>query len=312
LDAEPAGVNLSRKSRKSVFEKERPSVHALKPREFFARDYQIVVFAGGGNRCWWQAGLIEQLSQHRCWQALHFVGASAGAGIATAFATGRMQDALKAALERFAATPRNLEWRDLLKGRRPFALPRIYPDWIESFLSPDALEKLKAGAHRIDVVITRPLRFLPLTLSTSLALLLYSTEKFWLRNFHSRLPHQLGFRAEHLDLRGCEDMDAAKTLLLASAAAVPITPVHRVDGRPALDGGFYDSVPLPKDRAHDARTLVLLTRYRPDLPQIFRHEERVYMQPARAVPAVNMDCTRPADVEHTYAQGRDEALRLLN
>jgi predicted acylesterase/phospholipase RssA len=286
-------------------------VQALTASDFLAREYRHVVFAGGGNRCWWQAGLVEQLAQHRCWQAVHLIGVSAGAGIATAFATGRTRDSLKAAMERFAVTPRNFEWRALLKGERPFMLPRIYPDWIHSFLQSDDLAKLQSGLRRIEVVITRPLRFLPLTFSTTLALLLYSTEKFWLKNFHSRLPHRLGFRPEYLDLRACPSLEAARTLLQASAAAVPITPAHRVHGRAALDGGFYDSVPLPQDRAHDPHTLVLLTRHRPHLPQMFQHERRAYIQPARAVPAINMDCTRPGDVKRTFEQGRDEALRLL-
>ncbi len=286
-------------------------MHALTASEFLARDYRHIVFAGGGNRCWWQAGLAEQLAQHRCWQAAHLIGVSAGAGIATAFASGRLQQSLQAALERFAATPRNFEWRELLKGQRPFMMPRIYPDWIHSFLQREDLDRLKSGLQRIDIVITRPLRYLPLTLSTGVALLLYSTEKFWLRNIHGRLPHRLGFRAEYLDLRSCTDLAAARTLLQASAAAVPITPVHRVHGRAALDGGFYDSVPLPPDRAADPHTLVLLTRHRPDLPPMFEHEQRVYIQPAGKVPAVNLDCTSPGDVRRTYEQGRDEALRLL-
>jgi hypothetical protein len=287
-------------------------MQALNAKEFLARDFRHVVFAGGGNRCWWQAGLVEQLSQHRCWQALHLTGVSAGAGIATAYATGRLHNALQSAMERFAATPRNFEWRDLLKGKRPFMLPRIYPDWVGSFLDENHLHEVQTSGPRIDVVVARPLRFVPLTLSTSLALLLYSTEKFWLKNFHSRVPHRFGFRAEYHDLRACPDYAAALTLLQASAACVPITPVHRVHGRAALDGGFYDSVPLPQDPADYDHTLVLLTRHRPDLPQCFELGGRVYLQPTRAVAAVNMDCTRPADVEKTFLQGREEGLALLN
>lgn len=286
-------------------------MHALSAKDFLGRNYDHIVFAGGGNRCWWQAGLIELLSQHSCWQARRLIGASAGAGIATAFATGRLQDALKAAVARFAATPRNIEWGELLKGKRPFMLPRIYPDWIASFLDATDLQRLKASSVRVEVVITRPIPFLPLTLSTALALALYSTEKFWLKKFHARLPHHLGFRAEYIDLAASPDMQKAHTALLASAGAVPITPVHRVHGRPALDGGFYDSVPLPIDPAADAGTLVLLTRHRPDLPQIFTHQHRVYLQPTRAVAAINMDCTSPDKVQLTYEQGRQEAAALL-
>jgi hypothetical protein len=158
-----------------------PGTHpalALTTHDFLSCNYQNIVFAGGGNRCWWQAGLIESLSRHACWQARRLIGASAGASIATAFATGRIQESLAAAVARFSATPRNIEWRDLLKGRRPFMLPRIYPDWISSFLDSADLIKLKHTKLKVEVVITRPIPYLPLTFSTLLALALYSTEKF--------------------------------------------------------------------------------------------------------------------------------------
>lgn len=98
-------------------------------------------------------------------------------------------------------------------------------------------------------------------------------------------------------------------MLLASAAAVPITPTHRVGGRAALDGGFYDSVPLPDVPAH-GETLVLLTRHKPTRPQLFEYESRIYWQPASPVPVVNMDCTNPAGVQQAFSQGLLEALAL--
>ena len=288
------------------------SMKALTSQDFLSRSFEHIVFAGGGNRCWWQAGLVEALSQHVCWQARHLIGASAGAGIATAFATGRIQNSLTEAIARFNATPRNVEWRNLLKGKRPFVLPAIYPDWIASFLDVSDLVKLKSRPLKVEVVITRPIPFLPLSLSTLIALALYSSEKYWLKNFHTRLPHYLGLRAQYLDLAHSENLDEARTLLLASAAAVPITPMHLVQGRAALDGGFYDSVPLPTDRADDPGTLVLLTRHRPDLAQIFSYQQRVYVQPTQAVAATNMDCTSGENVRLTYQQGRQEALRLIS
>ena len=103
----------------------------------------------------------------------------------------------------------------------------------------------------------------------------------------------------------------ARTLLLISAAAVPITPIHRVRGRASLDGGFYDSIPLPQTRQGDPETLVLLTRHRADLPPMFTHQQRVYLQPTEKVAAMNMDCTSGTNVQLTYAQGRNEALTLI-
>jgi len=285
-------------------------MQAISSEDFLAHRFEHVVFAGGGNRCWWQAGLVEVLSQLPCWNPRQLLGASAGAGIATAFATGRLQESLHAAIARFEATPRNVEWRDLLKGKRPFALPRIYPEWITTFLEAPDLARLRALNLRVQVAITRPIPLLPLSLSTMIALTLYATEKYWMKTFHSRLPHKVGLRPEYHDLGAAVDLEEARTLLLASAAAVPITPTHRVHGRPALDGGFYDNLPLPQDRADDEGTLILLTRHNPARPTMFTYEKRTYLQPAAPVAAINMDCTSGDNVRKTYEQGQREALGM--
>jgi predicted acylesterase/phospholipase RssA len=278
---------------------------------FFQQTYQTVVFAGGGNRCWWQAGVVETLSKHASWQVKQLIGASAGAGIATAFATGRIHDALECAIRRFNATSKNVIWKDLFKGKRPFVLPRIYPDWIESFLKVPDLNNLRRSPLSVKIAITRPIPLLPVALSTAIALALYSTEKFWLKTFHSRVPHWAGLRAEYLDIASCSNLQDARSLLLGSAAAVPITPTHLVAGRPALDGGFYDNVPLPQNRSDDASTLVLLTRHRSDLPRAFRLNEITYFQPSRPVAATNMDCTSGDNVQSTYLQGVSDTVEWL-
>lgn len=66
-----------------------------------------------------------------------------------------------------------------------------------------------------------------------------------------------------------------------------------------------------KSPSRDAKKLVLLTRHRADLPQIFTHQQRVYLQPTQKVAAINMDCTSGENVQITYAQGRSEALALM-
>jgi len=284
---------------------------ALTSLDLKARQFSHFALAGGGNRCWWQAGFLEVLLDQARVKPERLVGASAGAAIATALITQRVRQALEAASEKFGQTARNVDWRLLLRGQRPFAMPRIYPEWIQTFLGPDQWPIFKKSASKIDVVITRPLPGIPLTLSTLLALGLYSTEKFWLKNFHSRLPHCLGLRAEYLDLTGADDLQTAHIYLLASAAAVPITPAHRVHGRPALDGGFYDSVPLPQNRENDEHTLVLLTRHNPRNPNIFELNQRVYVQPSSPVDASNFDCTDGIPIQKTYLQGQREACALL-
>jgi predicted acylesterase/phospholipase RssA len=278
-------------------------ITAIEASNFFNRSFKTAVFAGGGNRCWWQAGVVEQLSEQACWQVKRLIGVSAGAGIATAFATGQLEEAQRYAVDRFNNTSANIIWRDLLRGKRPFVLPRIYPDWLRSFFKAPDLQHLRNGALTVDIAITRPIPFLPVACSTAIALALYSTEKFWLKTFHGRLPHWVGLRPEYRNLTACATLEDAHSLLFASAAAVPITPTYKVNGRAALDGGFYDNVPISQSRSDDSETLVLLTRHRPDLPRAFTLGERTYFQPSRTVDATNMDCTSGANVRSTYLQG---------
>lgn len=284
---------------------------AISQLEFKARQFSHVALAGGGNRCWWQAGFLDIFLSQVTAKPRQLIGASAGAAIATAVVTNRVRQSLEAASLRFEQTARNFEWRWLLRGERPFAMPRIYPEWIQTFLSASEWPLFKSSPIKVDVVITRPLSGLPVSFSTLLALGLYATEKFWLKNFHTRLPHWLGLRAEHLDLSQAKDLETAHAYLLATAAAVPITPVHRVHDRPALDGGFYDSVPLPKDRQCDQYTLVLLTRHHPSKPNVFELDRRIYVQPSAPVAAKNFDCTDGVSIRSTYLQGQQDARVLL-
>lgn len=283
----------------------------LNPAQLLGRTYQYIVFAGGGNRCWWQGGMVQALRAHACWAPERFVGTSAGASIATAVATGHLQHSLRTGVAYFDTIARNVEWRALLRGQRPFVLPKVYQTWVDSFLGEQDLARLNASALKIDVVVTRLIPRLPALLSAGVALGLYATEKFWLKGIHGRLPHFFGLRAEHHELNACEGLHDAHNLLLSSGCALPLMPLHYLQGRPALDGGFHDSVPLPASREKDDRTLVLLTRHRPAWPQIFEYRRRVYLQPTRPVAAGTLDFTSGANIQSTFDQGQQEGAALL-
>ncbi len=255
--------------------------------------------------------MADALRDHACWRPERFIGTSAGASVATAVGTGKLHASLRQGVAYFDSIPRNAEWKELLRGRRPFILSKVFRTWVESFLDEKDLARLRDSALKIDVVVTRLVPRIPARLSAALALGLYATEKFWLKGIHGHLPHRVGFRAEHHELHRCGGLGEAHNLLLSAGSALPLTPLHYVQGRPALDGGFHDSVPLPVSREHDAKTLVLLTRHRPALPQIFAHCERVYLQPTQPVAAGTLDFTSGTNIQLTFDQGRREGERLL-
>ncbi|MDP5007888.1 MAG: patatin-like phospholipase family protein [Glaciimonas sp.] len=270
------------------------------------RRYQNIVFAGGGNRCWWQAGLIEKLASHPCWQVKQFVGASAGAAIATAFAANTMNNALNDCMQRFKQNAKNIEW-----GKRPFMMPDIWREWTTTFLNKDSFSVVKNSGIALNLALTRPIKGLPLSVSALIALGLYSSKKYISKNYHSGIPHAFGFRSEHIDLAQCNTLEQAHQLLMATAAAVPIAPAVSWEGRPALDGGFYDSIPLPKAPFSHPNTLILLTRYRPKQPHLFEFNGCTYIQPSNTINAVNFDCTNADNVEIAYAHGITDGRALL-
>jgi predicted patatin/cPLA2 family phospholipase len=275
-------------------------------------DIHTLVFAGGGNRCWWQAGAVTHWLEQGWQLPAQLFGTSAGAAVATAFLTTGVQTALEACQQLFAANARMFEWKHLLRLRVRFAHRHIYPQWLASFLNAEHFERLRESSSRLSVAVTRPVRLLGLTGSVATATLAYLAEKFLANRIHPRLPRWLGLRQDLLDLHACTSVDEALTLLVAAAAAQPFIPARRIAGRAAFDGGYTDNAPLPlQQETERAGTLVLLTRHYPKLPTLFRVDSRYYCQPSRRIPVSMLDCTPRATIHDAFALGEQDARDAL-
>jgi len=72
-------------------------------------------------------------------------------------------------------------------------------------------------------------------------------------------------------------------------------------GKPSLDGGIADNVPVAAWADARGTTLVLLTsRYR----RLPAHSQRVYAQPSADLPVASWDYTNPAGLQAAYDLGR--------
>ena len=118
---------------------------------------------------------------------------------------------------------------------------------------------------------------------------------------HPRLARRLGFRTEYATVRGCRTPEALADLVLASSCTPPFTPLLWHDGRPALDGGIADNVPVGALGDAPGRTLVLLARRYRRLPA---HAARTYVQPSADVPVSSWDYTNPRGLQAAYDLGR--------
>jgi predicted acylesterase/phospholipase RssA len=287
-----------------------PHVEAIAGHDFSQVD--TLVFAGGGNRCWWQAGALKHLMAHGMRLPGRLVGTSAGAGVATACLTEDPDVALHACLRLYAGNARIFDWSGLSRLKLRFAHQTVYPAWLDAFFNASNFATLRESTSRMTVAITRPARFLGTRGSVVAGTFAYLVDKYLSNNIHPRLPRMLGLRQEFLDLQDCTTIEDAQALLIGAAAAPPIMTSRLIGGAHAIDGGYTDNAPIPPQSADEAaKTMVLLTRHYPKLPSLFRWAGRTYWQPSQRIPVSTWDCTPKTTVKEAYALGLQDSVRAL-
>lgn len=276
-------------------------------------EFDCLVFAGGGNRCWWQAGLAEVL-RSRGWRLPEIVaGTSAGAAVAAAVMGNATRAALQGCLELYRETSKICRWSWKSPWRLKFAHESVYPRWIRSFVDASMSSNASRCGSRLQVAVTRVSRRLGVGGSLAAGYAAYCLDKYTGNRLHSGIAGWFGLQQEFIDVDFASDCDATAGILVAAAASPPMMPMRMVAGRPALDGGYVDSAPIPPGySAGNARTLVLLTRRYPSLPTHFRRGQVQYWQPGAAVPVSTWRCTADATVEAAFEFGRQEALRHIS
>jgi len=272
---------------------------------------ETLVFAGGGNRCWWQAGVVSHLLDQGWKLPPIFIGTSAGAGIATSLITCSARDALASCKHLYKHNKQLFDWTSLARLKLKFAHQHIYPTWIESFASDHHFERLKTSGSELIVSVTRPAKALGLAGSLIVGSVAYLLDKKMAHNIHPRLPLRLGLKQEFLNLAKLPDGQSARALLQAAAAAAPFMPAINVNGKWGFDGGYTDNAPIPiQTEAEKTKTLVLLTRYYPDLPPIFKLTGRTYWQPSQKIPVSTWDCREETTVDEAFRLGLNDGSRL--
>jgi len=272
---------------------------------------ETLAFAGGGNRCWWQAGVITSLMEKGASLPQSLVGTSAGAAIAIASATGRIDQALSSCLRLFSKNGRLIHQFKPFRFSVEFAHQSIYPNWLHEFVDESAIARLRESGKSLLVGISRPARLFGLAGSVLVGSLAYVVDKKLGRGIHPRLPKYLGLRCEFVEIDGQSTSQIAIQVLRGAAAAPPFMSAVRVNDQWAIDGGYADNAPLPsQSHAERAKTLVLLTRFYPKRPTIFSAHGRIYWQPTVKVPVSTWDCTDKATVQSAFDLGRSDALRI--
>jgi len=262
--------------------------------------FDAAVFAGGGCRCFWQLGFWSTAASRLGIVPDRIGAVSAGAAMACAALTGIFEDLVEDFASRAAVNAGNFVPRNWLRGRSAFPHEQMYRGTILAMTSASRLAKLRSGPD-LRVLIGRPPWGAGRAGTLVLGLLGSRLERLLGGGVHAVWGRRCGFRPELVSVRECETAEDLAALLLHSACTPPALPLYLRDGRPVLDGGIVDGVPV--EAVEPARnTLVLLTRRYPQaaLPRV---PGRTYVQPSAEIPIETWDYASPDGVRATFELG---------
>ena len=157
--------------------------------------FDQVVFAGGGNRYWWQAGFWEVVQPELALKPRVIAGISAGAATACMLYTRNSQWVMRYYENVLCGNTKNAYWGNLLRrGASVFPHYRIYRQALldiygESFAQLASAPEIRIGVSHIP-------RWLGAHVSVAAGLIAYNIEKHVRKTLHPTLGRTLGFRPE--------------------------------------------------------------------------------------------------------------------
>ncbi|AKJ69564.1 patatin [Pandoraea thiooxydans] len=275
--------------------------------------FDQMVFAGGGNRCWWQAGFWDRVNAEMPLRPRVIAAVSAGAATACMLHTRDADWVMAYYRTALKDNRKNAYWGNLLRRERVFPHYRIYRQALLDIYAGQ-FARLREQAPEIRVAVSHIPRWLGARTALVAGLLAYNVDKHVRHALHPTLGRRIGFSAEYVRVRDCADIEALADLLLQSSCTPPFTPVLRRAGKPVLDGGMVDNVPVDALDAVPGHVLVLMTRRYPR-PQMFTvnldGQQRWYVQPSEPVPISSWDYTHPELMLPAYQLGRRDGERFL-
>lgn len=265
-----------------------------------AVDYANVVFSGGGNRCFWQAGFWSVAAPALDLRPRQVSAVSAGSAIACALFAGAFDEGFAHYKKALAANGSNFRLRNLLRDHPVFPHGDMYRATILASLSKAGLRRLHRGPD-IRVLVASPPEWASRRLAWLLGAIAGGIDECSAPAIHRSAGSRIGFRPLFISVRECATPDALADLIIASSCIPPLTPQASRNGVPLFDGGVISNVPVEGLAPGAGETLVLLTRRFAELPSI---AGRTYVQPSRPIPVAAWDYTNEAAVQSTYDLGR--------
>lgn len=269
-----------------------------------------VTFAGGGNRAFYQLGLLHAWGERLESRVATIAAVSAGACVATLWLSGRERLTRDFFRARRSGVTKNFQWSRLLLGQRPTPHAPIYRDTLLCAYSDGGLERIKSAPFPVLVLTAAFPKVVPGAVGALMGFGAYNLEKRLDADMiHPRFSRKLGFRPVIVDARDCDSPQELADLVIASSSTPPFTPIGRFRGQRLLDGSLVDNVPASAAETHGSvrGNLVLLTR--PYGANVLGEQgSRVYIAPSKPVPIERWDYTQPELLDQTIEMGEAEAL----
>ncbi len=267
-------------------------------------DFKSVVFAGGGSRCVWQVGFWDTVAPELNLKPEVVAGVSTGAAMASIAMTGTSVSGFNLIKSAIAANKKNFYLSNLWKGKPSFPHYRIYRDAVIATINEEALTRIKNGPE-IRITMAHPPAVLGAKSGIVVGVLAHNFEKHMKFPVHLVYGRKLGYTSTVARLNDCVTPEEAADLIMCSSCSAPLLPLHRFNGKIAIDGGVYDNVPVYAIGEDEKRgdMLVLLTKQF-DPRRIPKIKGRVYVQPSENPPVNMWDYTNPDGLQKAYDIGR--------
>jgi predicted acylesterase/phospholipase RssA len=264
--------------------------------------FDQIVFSGGGNRCFWQAGFWSAIAPALQRPPTGVAAVSAGAAVACVLFAGTFESGFEDHKRAVQHNPYNLYVRNLLKAKPVFPHGAMYRSAILGSINSAALARLHRGPE-ITIVVARPPPWASRRLAVLLGAVSAGVGAWNAQHLHAAAALNLGFRPLHVSVRDCRTPEELADVIVASSCVPPLTPLMQHQGMPLLDGGLVGTVPKGAARRPGGPTLVLLTRQFDQLPEL---SGTTFVQPSRPVPVGTWDYTDNTALQAAFELGQND------
>ncbi len=262
--------------------------------------FQQVVFAGGGNRCFWQAGFFLAINAKQPLNIEKISAVSAGSAIACMLSAKKTNEVLTQFVGAVAKNRKNFYLTNIFKKNTVFPHANMFRSAILNNIDEETLALLHQGPDILIQVSQLP-NWLGPRSGVLAGLLAYKLEKKLKHPIHPTYGKNIGFKPEVVSIRTCQSPEELADLILSSSCTPPFTPLMYRQKKPVLDGGIVDNVPLDALGDNTKKTLVLLTRqYQTILPSTNLIH---YVQPSKPIPISSWDYTNPCGIQAAFELG---------